>query len=137
MLLKEIMQRDLETISPGTTVFDAAKRMKSKNIGCILVTEDGRLKGILTDRDITCSVVANGKEPSSVKVSEIMHKDPFFSSPETDIYDASKIMAEKGIRRLPIQSDGRLEGLITISELAPVLREETDNFFKLEEVYRH
>ena len=137
MLLREIMQVELVTARPESTVKEAAGKMKSQGVGCVLVTEDGGLTGILTDRDIACLLVAEGKDPETTLVSEIMHTEPTISSPDKDILEGSRLMAERNIRRLPLQSNGKLEGMVTMSELAPVLREETDNFFKLEEVYRH
>lgn len=137
MILREIMQRELVTAGPGISVKEAAGKMKEQNVGCVLITENGRLKGILTDRDIACTLVAEGKNPDTTKISEIMHAEPTICGPDTDILHASRLMAEKKIRRLPIQSNGILEGLVTISELAPVLKEEMDNFFNVEEAYRH
>ncbi|MBE9536682.1 MAG: CBS domain-containing protein [Proteobacteria bacterium] len=137
MLLREIMKRELVTVEPAASIKEAAERMKSGDVGCTLITENGVLRGILTDRDITCNVVAEGKDPDAIKVKEIMNKDIIFTSPETDTLEASRMMAQKKIRRLPVQSNGRLEGLVTMSELAPILREEMDNFFNLEEAYRH
>lgn len=137
MFLREIMKKDLITVEPGASVKEAAGKMRKSDVGCILITEKGVLRGILTDRDIACNVVADGKDPGTIMVKEIMNKDITFTKPETDIFEASRLMAQKKIRRLPIQSNGRLEGLVTVSELAPVLREEMDNFFNLEETYRH
>lgn len=137
MMLKEIMNKELITISPEMSVKDAAMKMKDKNVGCILVSENGSLKGILTDRDIACKVVANGKDPHYTLVKDIMKSDVVFSTPETDVSEASRIMAEHKIRRLPIKLDGRLEGVVSISDLAPILRAEMDNFLNAEGIYHH
>ena len=136
MLLREIMKKDLVTAFPETSVREVAKIFRDKDIGCILVTENGSLKGLLTDRDIACWL-ADGKDPDYTKVGEIMNRELTFCSPDTDIFEASKIMAGKGVRRLPVQSNGKLEGIVCISDLAPIFREEVDNFFHLEEIYHH
>jgi CBS domain-containing protein len=136
MLLREIMKKDLVQVIPGASVREAAKILRDKNIGCILVSGNGSLKGILTDRDIACWL-ADGKDPDYTKVDEIMNRELTFCSPDTDIFEASKIMASKGVRRLPIQSNGKLEGIVSISDLAPIFKEEVDNFFHLEEIYHH
>ena len=130
------MKKDLVKVIPGTSVREAAKIFRDKNIGCILVSGNGSLKGILTDRDIACWL-ADGKDPDYTKVDEIMNREPTFCSPNTDIFEASKVMASKGVRRLPIQSNGKLEGIVSISDLAPIFKEEVDNFFHLEEIYHH
>ena len=136
MLLREIMKKDLVTVIPGTSLREAAKVFRDKNIGCILVSGNGSLKGLLTDRDIACWL-AEGKDPDYTKVAEIMNKELTFCSPDTDIFEASKIMASNGVRRLPVQSNGKLEGIVSISDLAPIFKEEVDNFFHLEEIYHH
>lgn len=137
MMLREIMKKDIVTITPDMSVREAAKKMKDWNVGCILVTENGSLRGILTDRDIACTVVANGKDPNYTMVKEIMNGDVVYTSPDTDIFEAFKIMAGHKIRRLPLKIDGKLEGIVSISDLAPVLKGEMDNFFHVEEVYHH
>lgn len=137
MTLKEIMKKNIVTITPDMSVREAAKMMKDENIGCILVTENGSLRGILTDRDITCMIVADGKDPNYTMVKEIMNGDVVYTSPDTDIFEAFKIMAGHKIRRLPLKFDGRLEGIVSISDLAPVLKSEMDNFFNVEEIYHH
>ncbi|MBI5747930.1 MAG: CBS domain-containing protein [Nitrospinae bacterium] len=137
MTLKEIMKKNIVTITPDMSVREAAKKMKDENIGCILVTENGSLRGILTDRDITCMIVADGKDPNYTMVKEIMNGDVVYTSPDTDILEAFKIMAGHKIRRLPLKFDGRLEGIVSISDLAPVLKSEMDNFFNVEEIYHH
>lgn len=137
MLLREIMKKDLITVRPETFVTEAAKKMKEHNVGCILVTENGSLKGLFTDRDIACWVVAEGRDPNSLRIKDVMKTDLVTATPDTDIFYASKIMAQKRIRRLPIQSNGHLEGIVSIADLAPVLKEELDNIFTIEEAPTH
>ena len=137
MMLRDIMEKDIVTVTPDMTVREAAKKMKEEKIGCILVTENGSLKGILTDRDITCMIVADGKDPNYTMVKEIMNCDVVYTSPETDILEAFKIMEGHKIRRLPLKFNGKLEGIVSISDLAPILKNEMDNFFHVEEVYHH
>ena len=137
MMLRDIMEKDIVTVTPDMTVREAAKKMKEDKIGCILVTENGSLKGILTDRDITCMIVADGKDPNYTMVKEIMNGDVVYTSPETGILEAFKIMAGHKIRRLPLKFNGKLEGIVSISDLAPILKSEMDNFFHVEEVYHH
>ena len=94
-------------------------------------------RGRVTDRDIVCSVVADGKDIDYTEVKDVMNTDLIFSSPDTDVVEVSRLMAEKEIRRLPIQQDGILKGIVSAADLAPVLKEEMNNFFYLEEMYHH
>jgi CBS domain-containing protein len=134
MRIREIMKRapDLVTCAPTDSVMDAAKKMERHNVGCVLITEGGRLKGILTDRDITLSVVAKGKVPGDTRVRDVMHTHVLTGGPDWDLLQATQLMAEKKIRRLPIQSNGTLEGFVSLADLAPAVQKEIDSFFAIE-----
>ena len=110
--------------------------MKEQDVGCVLITNDQFLKGIITDRDIACWL-AEGKDPSNVDVGSVMQRNVITVAPETDIYEVSKLMASRKIHRLPIVEDNKLCGLVTTSDVAGVLEEEIDNFFHVEEAYHH
>lgn len=134
MQIREIMKkkRDIITCDPTDSVTEAAKKMKDCKIGCILVAENGSLKGIVTDRDITLSVVAKGKNPNEVRLREIMSTHVITGNPEWDLLETTKMMAQKKIRRLPIQSNGKLEGFVSMADLAPVFKKEMDSFLEIE-----
>lgn len=134
MQIREIMkkERDIITCTPTDFVTAAAKKMSERNIGCVLVTEGGSLKGIITDRDITLSVVANGKNPNEVRLKDVMKTPVITGNPEWDVYETTKMMSQKKIRRLPIQHNGKIEGFVSMADLAPVLRKEIDSFLDLE-----
>jgi len=136
MFLKDIMQTKLITLSPESTIREAARLMKEQDVGCVLITNDQHLKGIITDRDIACWL-AEGKDPSKVDVGSVMKRNVITALPETDIYEVSKLMASRKIHRLPIVEGNKLCGLVTTSDLAVVLEEEIDNFFHVEEAYHH
>ncbi len=134
MLLKEIMQTKLSTIAPSDSVREAAKRMRDEGVGCLLVTNGVALKGFITDRDIACWL-AEGHDPDTVEVSTLMKTDIVYSSPDTDIFEATRSMARNNVRRLPVIENGSLCGIVTSSDLAKVIEEEVDNFLHLEEAY--
>lgn len=135
MFLKEIMQKRVVTLSPDATVREAAKKMKDYRVGYLMVTNGESLKGCVTDRDIVLWL-AGGKNPDEVRIESIMQSSVVTADPETDVYEASKIMSRKKIRRLPIVEDGKLCGLVSISDIASVLEEEVDNFFHVEEAHQ-
>ena len=134
MKLLEIMRRgpDVVTCSSYDLVTDAAKKMKEHNVGCIFITEQGILKGILTDRDIALTVIAEGKFAGDIRLQDIMSTNVVTGKPDWDLFEATKIMSEKKIRRLPIASNGRLEGYVSLSDIAPVIQRELDSFLELE-----
>jgi len=129
------MQKKVVTVSPDTSIREAAKKMKDYRIGYLLVTNGESVKGCLTDRDLVIWL-AGGKEPDTTRISSIMQTNVVSATPETDVFEASKLMARKKIRRLPVVDGGKLIGLVSISDLASVIEEEVDNFFHVEEAYQ-
>ncbi len=134
MKLMEIMRKgpDVVTCSSSDFVTDAARKMKEHNVGCILITEQGNLKGILTDRDIALTVIAEGKLAGDVRLQDIMRTNVVTGKPDWDIFEATRIMSEKRVRRLPIASNGKLEGYVSLSDIAPAIQKEVDSFLELE-----
>ena len=118
MKVEELMTRDPATLRPESTCSEAAAVMKSKNCGSLPVVKDGKLVGIVTDRDIVVRGLAAGKDPKSFAVSEIMTAGPATVAPGMNAEDASKLMSEKQVRRLPVVDNGRLVGMIVIGQLA-------------------
>jgi len=131
MLLREIMQREVIAVSPDAPVIEAARKMEEHNIGCILVMKDGQAKGIFTDRDIALKVTAKGSDPYLTKAADVMKPHVIFATPEMDILEATRLMSFHHVRRLPIQEDGRLVGIVSATDLSRVIQEETDNLFSL------
>ncbi len=135
MCLKEIMQKRVVTLSPGATIRDAAKKMKDYKIGFLLITNGESLKGCVTDRDLVLWL-AGGKNPDEARIDSIMQSNVVTADSEMDVYEASKVMARKKIRRLPIVEDGKLLGLVSLSDIASIVEEEVDNFFHVEEAHQ-
>src|SRR5437867_3046437 len=102
MKISEIMTTKPATVGPDATLGEVATLMRQEDCGSIPVVEDGRLVGIVTDRDIVIRGVAAGKDPKTQRVSEIMSSDPVAIGPDNDLSDAEKIMGDRQIRRLPV-----------------------------------
>lgn len=119
MKLKDIMTTQVATIGPDNTVLDAAKLMQAHNIGAIPVCQqDGKVLGIVTDRDIVVRNIANDGDPKTTQVEALMTKEVIFGAPTMEAEDAVGLMAEHQIRRLPIVQNDRLVGMISIGDLA-------------------
>jgi CBS domain-containing protein len=136
MQIREIMKKKEELIMclPEDCVTEAARKMDEHNIGCVLVTENGILKGIITDRDIALTVAAKGKNPNEVQLKEIMTAPVITGHPEWDLFETTRMMSKMKIRRLPIEMDGKVEGFVSTADLAPALKREMDSFLDLETV---
>lgn len=135
MLLREIMQKKVVTISPDVSIREAAKKMKDYRIGYLVITNGETVRGCVTDRDLVMWL-ASGKDPDNTRIDTVMQSNIITATPDTDIFEASKLMARKKIRRLPLVENGRLIGLISTADIASVLEEEVDNFFHVEEAYQ-
>ncbi|NJD77331.1 MAG: CBS domain-containing protein [Candidatus Methanoperedens sp.] len=118
MKVSERMTDKPVTVDISATAREAAKIMKEKNIGTVLVTEGDRLKGIVTDRQIATKVIAAGKDPEKTKVSEFMTEDPVTASPDMVICDATEIIGENGFRRVPVVENERLVGILSAADVA-------------------
>ncbi len=118
MLVKEVMNKDVETIRPNETIQRAAELMNKSRIGSLVVLIGGGVvKGIITERDIMNKVVAQNKKPSDVAVEEVMNTDLITISPEISLEDAADIMTENKIKKLPVIEEGKLVGIVTASDL--------------------
>jgi len=135
MLVKQLMRKELITISPSATIHDAASKMKEQNVGSILVVDEGgKLKGILTDRDIALYVAADSKDPRSVHAYDIMTPDPITVDADADVDSALRIMNRANVRRLPVTENGKLAGILSSADLATEIKQEFSQFMGLEEV---
>ncbi|MBI3591605.1 MAG: CBS domain-containing protein [Candidatus Melainabacteria bacterium] len=127
LTVKKIMQKEVHTVYPNQTIFDAAVLMASKNIGTLpVIKEDGVLVGILTDRDIVIRCTAIGKEPKRTKIYECMSTNPIRTVPSATASDAIMLMSEYGVRRVPIVENDRLVGIVSISDLAKTAKPPTE-----------
>jgi CBS domain-containing protein len=124
--VREAMTQDVVTVVPETTVDKAAKIMEEKNIGSVVVIEDRKPIGIVTERDISYRVVAKDKKPSKVKVREIMSTPIRTIRQNTSLTDASKIMAKYNLRRLPVVEGKSLVGIITNKDIVAIAPEQIE-----------
>ena len=118
MKVQDLMTRDPATLAPEATCAEAATLMKQEDCGSIPIVRDGKLVGILTDRDIVVRCIAAGKDARSCRVSDCMSADPVCIGPDADATEAERVMADRQIRRLPVVDDGKLCGIVVIGQLA-------------------
>jgi CBS domain-containing protein len=117
--IQEIMTSNPSTIEPNQSVVEAARIMKQEDAGVVPVTENGRLTGMVTDRDIAIRVVAEGKDPQSTNVGEVASTNLVTLDPQQDLDEALRLMAQHQVRRLPVvEEDGRLVGVVAQADVA-------------------
>jgi CBS domain-containing protein len=116
--VRDIMTTNVESIAPDRDLVAAARMMKELNVGSLPVVKDDRLIGIITDRDIVIRAIAEGREPLLELVESHLTADPTTISPDADVQQASQVMAQEQIRRLPVVDGNRLVGILAIGDLA-------------------
>lgn len=116
-LIEEVMTADVLVTAPDETVMNAAKSMKARNAGSIVVVDKGKPVGIVTEKDMLRKIVAEGLSPTGTRVRDIMSSQLITAGPEDPIKNAAKLMTQNGIRRLPIVKSGKLVGIITAADL--------------------
>lgn len=119
MLVSELMTDSVISIAPDEPASLAARLLFRHNIGAIPVcSEDGRLRGIVTDRDIVLRCVAAENDPETTPVREIMSRGLVTVSPSDDVREAARQMAESQVRRLPVVESGKLIGMLALGDMA-------------------
>jgi CBS domain-containing protein len=119
MWVREVMTPRVEVIHPDATLREAAQKMKSLDVGPIPVCDGDRLQGMLTDRDITVRATAEGRDPNSTRVRDVMTPDVVYCFEDQDVQEAARLMEERQLRRLVVlNGDKRLVGIVSLGDLA-------------------
>ncbi len=119
MLIKEIMSSSVESVEPGLSIAECARKMRDLDIGCLPVLNNGQLIGMITDRDICCRAVADERDVAKSAAEDIMTKDVTFCFDDQDCEDAAHLMEEKHLRRLVVLSREKATvGVLSVDNLA-------------------
>lgn len=120
MKVREVMRKDVELIAKDKSISDAARIMRDDGVGSLPVSYNDRLVGMITDRDITISVVAEGRKPDSTRVEECMSEHIKYCYEDEDLDDVMLQMNKLHVRRLPVMNrDKRLVGIVSRGDLGP------------------
>ncbi len=115
--LLDSIGHDVNTVSPGATVYDALALMAKKEIGALVVVENGKMVGIISERDYARKIILKGKSSKETLVREIMTSDVIHVSPDEKVGKCLSLMTKKRIRHIPVLEKDRLVGLLTIEEI--------------------
>lgn len=118
MKVRDIMTKDPEYATPGTSIGDVAGMMRDLDVGIIPVAQEGELRGVITDRDITIRVTAAGLGPYEATVQDFISPNPVTVSPDDDLEQARDLMAEHQIRRILVTEGSKLVGIVSLGDLA-------------------
>ena len=125
------------TVSPDIMVFDAIQLMADKNIGALVVTENGKLVGIMSERDYTRKIALKGKSSKQTPVREIISGKVVSAAPSHTVEDCMRLMTERRIRHLPVVERGRVLGVISIGDLVKAVIEDQKQTIEQLESYIH
>jgi CBS domain-containing protein len=100
MKTRDVMTWGVECVSPDTSLQEAARKMRDLDVGPLPVCDNDRLAGVLTDRDITVRATAEGRDPRTTMVRDVMTPDPVYCFEDQEVHEAARLMEEKHIRRL-------------------------------------
>ena len=127
--VKQLLQTkgfDVWSVAPDTSVYDALALMADKNIGALLVLDNGKVVGIFSERDYARKVVLKGKTSRDTPVSEVMTSRVVYLRPEQTIEDCMALMTDKHIRHLPVLEDNQAIGVISIGDVVKTIISEQE-----------
>lgn len=131
-----VKDQSLHALAPESTAFEAARLMANRDVGAVLVVgEDGQLAGILTERDITRRVVANGLNPKKTSIAEIMTRNPDTLSPDDTATEALEIMRVRHYRHLPVAVGGKAVAMVSVRDLYEVMKDELETSIRETEAF--
>ncbi|GCD33703.1 oxidoreductase [Streptomyces chrestomyceticus JCM 4735] len=116
--VRDVMTPDVAAVLPDASLVEAAQLMRAQDIGDVLVTQDGVLLGVVTDRDITLRAVADGVDPLAVSCRSVCTPEPVCVGPDDHISEAVTLMRTNAVRRLPVVENGTPVGVVSIGDLA-------------------
>ena len=125
--------KDIWSIGPDATVYDALQKMAEKDAGALLVTEQGNLVGIFTERDYARKLILKGRFSRDTAVSELMTHEVLYVEPNNTIEDCMVMMTARRVRHLPVMENGKLAGIVTIGDIVKqVIWEQESTIHELE-----
>lgn len=123
MKVKDIMTERVVSVSANASVAEAAAKMRDEKVGSVVVVDRGKLAGIITDRQITHTAVAEGLDPKTARVRDFMVADFLPLEPDMDLIKAVRLQRELAMRRLPVVVDGKPVGIVSVSDIAAFVKE--------------
>jgi CBS domain-containing protein len=116
--VEDVMVKEVITVDEQSIVKEAVDIMNKFEIGCLIVTKNGKAGGILTERDLLKRIVGEARDPAKTRVVDVMSKPLIVVEPDMEMEEAAKLMFKLKIKKLPVVQEGQLLGLVTLTDLA-------------------
>ncbi|MDH3696582.1 MAG: CBS domain-containing protein [Nitrosopumilus sp.] len=117
--VNQVMSKNVLTLDKSTSLQEAAENMKKLNVGCVIVTENNNPIGIITERDFVTKIVAEGR-PLFTEIQEVMSSPLITIDSEETIWEASELMKEKSIHKLPVKEKEQIAGIVTTTDIVKI-----------------
>lgn len=117
--VNQIMSKNVVTVEKSTSLQESAQNMRKSKVGCVIVTDNNKPIGIVTERDFVTKVTAEGR-PLFTEIYEVMSSPLITIDPEDTIWDASEMMKEKGIHKLPVKENEQIIGIVTTTDIVKI-----------------
>lgn len=127
-IIGSLMKTHTVTVTPETTVADAARSMAKNDVGAVLVVEDRQIRGILSERDVVSRVVAEGRDPTQTKVSEVATSQVLSVDVHVHVRECAKLLRDAGIRHLPVTQEGKAAGILSSRDFFAYVVEGLERF---------
>lgn len=121
--VRDAMTKDPIAMDASETVFAAACKMRDAGVGDVLVTQDGKLRGIVTDRDIVVRAAAENKDLNGMKLEQLCQGDVYTVDATSSVEEVARLMEEKAVRRIPVMDGGRAVGIVSLGDLSIIGRD--------------
>jgi CBS domain-containing protein len=118
MKIEDLMIRSVITVSPDASAYEAVRISNKNKIGCLVVVDNSQIVGILTERDLLERVLEKCRNPKETKISEIMTRHVVMGKPDMELSEATRLMFENTVKKLPIIDGNRLVGIVTLTDIA-------------------
>ena len=118
MKIRKLMVKDVVTMPLDASVYEATKTMNKKRIGCVVVAYNGGIVGILTERDLLERVLEECKDPKETKISDVMTRKVIVGDPDMELVEATRLMFDNQVKKLPVVEGNQLLGLVTLTDIA-------------------
>lgn len=119
MDIKDIMSTDVEVVTPDTLIHEIAQKMQQRDCGCVVVVENDRMVGMITDRDIALRCVANSHIPAETKAKDVMTPEILYCRDTDNADEVARDMGKNKVRRMPVlNAEKRLVGIVSLGDLA-------------------
>lgn len=124
--VNQIMSKNMLTVDESTSLQEVAQNMKRSNVGCVIVTENNHPKGIVTERDFVTKIASEGL-PLFTEISEVISLPLVTIGPDETVWNASEIMKERGIHKLPVKENDQIVGIITATDIIKISSSGSDS----------